>query len=92
MSPVLGRSVLLLALCALFLTVFAADSQQKPKKKKDIRDYNDADMARLLEQWEVRYSGALPHMSAANRSSVKTFNVVDVIYEHRTQSRVETLC
>ncbi|XP_001928898.1 LDLR chaperone MESD [Sus scrofa] len=22
------------------------------KKKKDIRDYNDADMARLLEQWE----------------------------------------
>ncbi|KAL2088984.1 hypothetical protein ACEWY4_015883 [Coilia grayii] len=24
----------------------------KPKKKKDIRDYNDADMARLLEQWE----------------------------------------
>lgn len=25
-----------------------------PAKKKDIRDYNDADMARLLEQWEVR--------------------------------------
>ncbi|KAG8516393.1 LRP chaperone MESD [Galemys pyrenaicus] len=25
-----------------------------PRKKKDIRDYNDADMARLLEQWEVR--------------------------------------
>lgn len=24
-----------------------------PRKKKDIRDYNDADMARLLEQWEV---------------------------------------
>uniref|UniRef100_A0AAY5L0Q2 LRP chaperone MESD n=1 Tax=Esox lucius TaxID=8010 RepID=A0AAY5L0Q2_ESOLU len=24
----------------------------KPKKKKDIRDYNDADMARLLEEWE----------------------------------------
>ncbi|GAB0194170.1 LRP chaperone MESD [Grus japonensis] len=23
-----------------------------PAKKKDIRDYNDADMARLLEQWE----------------------------------------
>ncbi|XP_072475338.1 LRP chaperone MESD [Notamacropus eugenii] len=23
-----------------------------PRKKKDIRDYNDADMARLLEQWE----------------------------------------
>lgn len=27
-----------------------------PRKKKDIRDYNDADMARLLEQWEVRCS------------------------------------
>uniref|UniRef100_A0A8C6VPS9 LRP chaperone MESD n=1 Tax=Naja naja TaxID=35670 RepID=A0A8C6VPS9_NAJNA len=28
-------------------------SSHKPgKKKKDIRDYNDADMARLLEQWE----------------------------------------
>ncbi|KAG6927187.1 mesoderm development candidate 2, partial [Chelydra serpentina] len=24
----------------------------QPAKKKDIRDYNDADMARLLEQWE----------------------------------------
>ncbi|XP_056666567.1 LRP chaperone MESD-like [Monodelphis domestica] len=23
-----------------------------PRKKKDIHDYNDADMARLLEQWE----------------------------------------
>lgn len=35
-----------------------------PKKKKDIRDYNDADMARLLEQWEVRGartpSGSVP--------------------------------
>lgn len=28
-------------------------SDSKLKKKKDIRDYNDADMARLLEQWEV---------------------------------------
>ncbi|KAK2853369.1 hypothetical protein Q5P01_006030 [Channa striata] len=30
----------------------ASDAKEKPKKKKDIRDYNDADMARLLEQWE----------------------------------------
>ncbi|MEQ2308878.1 hypothetical protein AMECASPLE_032823 [Ameca splendens] len=29
----------------------AIDNTGKPKKK-DIRDYNDADMARLLEQWE----------------------------------------
>ncbi|CAF95960.1 unnamed protein product, partial [Tetraodon nigroviridis] len=52
MSPVLRWTLLVLVLCALFFTVLAADSQQKPKKKKDIRDYNDADMARLLEQWE----------------------------------------
>lgn len=64
MSPVLRRSLqpplllLLLLLCALFLTHSAADSKEKPRKKKDIRDYNDADMARLLEQWEVGPSGA----------------------------------
>lgn len=31
------------------------------RKKKDIRDYNDADMARLLEQWEVRGAPGLFH-------------------------------
>ncbi|XP_061564246.1 LRP chaperone MESD [Cololabis saira] len=40
-----------LFLCWFFLCVWAAESGDKPKKK-DIRDYNDADMARLLEQWE----------------------------------------
>lgn len=63
MSPVLRRSprllpLMLLLLCAFFLTNSAADSKEKPRKKKDIRDYNDADMARLLEQWEVGPSGA----------------------------------
>lgn len=57
MSPELRR-LLLLLLCVLFLTNSAADSKEKPRKKKDIRDYNDADMARLLEQWEVSLSGA----------------------------------
>ncbi|KAI5764922.1 MESD protein [Gulo gulo luscus] len=28
------------------------EASPPPRKKKDIRDYNDADMARLLEQWE----------------------------------------
>lgn len=59
---VLRRSLPLLPLllfCVLFLTNSAADSKEKPRKKKDIRDYNDADMARLLEQWEVGPSGAL---------------------------------
>ncbi|XP_049897518.1 LRP chaperone MESD [Epinephelus moara] len=43
---------LVLLLCTYFLCILAIDSKDKPKKKKDIRDYNDADMARLLEQWE----------------------------------------
>ncbi|XP_072321635.1 LRP chaperone MESD [Eucyclogobius newberryi] len=43
---------LMLLLCAALLCVSAAENKDKPKKKKDIRDYNDADMARLLEQWE----------------------------------------
>ncbi|XP_045929665.1 LRP chaperone MESD [Micropterus dolomieu] len=39
-------------LCTYLLCVLATGSKDNPKKKKDIRDYNDADMARLLEQWE----------------------------------------
>ncbi|XP_019359364.1 PREDICTED: LDLR chaperone MESD [Gavialis gangeticus] len=38
--------LLLLALCG------AAGPGSRTAKKKDVRDYNDADMARLLEQWE----------------------------------------
>ncbi|KAM3838169.1 LRP chaperone MESD-like [Diretmus argenteus] len=41
-----------LFLCAYLLCIIATDGKNKPKKKKDIRDYNDADMARLLEEWE----------------------------------------
>lgn len=41
----------MLLLAVFIFLVHCSDS--KPKKKKDIRDYNDADMARLLEQWEV---------------------------------------
>lgn len=47
-----GCAVLLL--CTYLICILATDGQNnKPKKKKDIRDYNDADMARLLEEWEV---------------------------------------
>ncbi|KAM4597137.1 LRP chaperone MESD [Fundulus diaphanus] len=41
-----------IVICTCLLYILAADSAGKPKRKKDIRDYNDADMARLLEQWE----------------------------------------
>ncbi|XP_066503752.1 LRP chaperone MESD [Hoplias malabaricus] len=51
-APVCWRAAVVF-LC--FLSVFLAlteGTDPKPKKKKDIRDYNDADMARLLEEWE----------------------------------------
>ncbi|KAI1889714.1 hypothetical protein AGOR_G00165790 [Albula goreensis] len=52
-SPYRWRRVCLL-LCLSLICVLAANDgkDNKPKKKKDIRDYNDADMARLLEEWE----------------------------------------
>ncbi|XP_041917637.1 LRP chaperone MESD [Alosa sapidissima] len=51
-SPVKSRivNVVLFIFAISFLVVQCTDT--KSKKKKDIRDYNDADMARLLEQWE----------------------------------------
>ncbi|XP_073693672.1 LRP chaperone MESD [Garra rufa] len=49
-SPVSCRTVSVLLFLMLFISVHCTDT--KPKKKKDIRDYNDADMARLLEEWE----------------------------------------
>lgn len=33
--------------------ILSVQCSESKAKKKDIRDYNDADMARLLEQWEV---------------------------------------
>ncbi|XP_065150342.1 LRP chaperone MESD [Paramisgurnus dabryanus] len=49
-SPVGCRTVAVFLFLILFISVHCNDT--KPKKKKDIRDYNDADMARLLEEWE----------------------------------------
>ncbi|KAI4877007.1 hypothetical protein NFI96_023402, partial [Prochilodus magdalenae] len=44
---------LFISVCVFSLFIVVADcTDTKPKKKKDIRDYNDADMARLLEEWE----------------------------------------
>ncbi|XP_062998637.1 LRP chaperone MESD [Elgaria multicarinata webbii] len=55
MAASCSRLGLVLALCVFVAAAFAEEpngSPAKKKKKKDIRDYNDADMARLLEQWE----------------------------------------
>lgn len=36
------------------------DGEDKPKwAKKDIRDYNEADLERLLDQWEVGSTGVI---------------------------------
>lgn len=43
----------MLVLCTHMLCAVETETKEKAKKKKDIRDYNDADMARLLEQWEA---------------------------------------
>ncbi|XP_056095567.1 LRP chaperone MESD [Rhinichthys klamathensis goyatoka] len=49
-TPVSSRTVSVLLFLILFISVHCTET--KAKKKKDIRDYNDADMARLLEEWE----------------------------------------
>ncbi|XP_030581032.1 LRP chaperone MESD [Archocentrus centrarchus] len=51
-SSFLCRCAVLL-LCTYMVYAVQTETKEKPKKKKDIRDYNDADMARLLEQWET---------------------------------------
>lgn len=44
--------LLLVVLCGAM--VVAKKANEKPSwAKKDIRDYSDADMERLLDQWEV---------------------------------------
>lgn len=49
-------------ICILYLTIFWVNAKKskensKPEwAKKDIRDYTDADMERLLDQWEVCFA------------------------------------
>jgi len=38
--------------CALAALLFLGTDAEKDWKKKDVRDYNDADLERLLEQWD----------------------------------------
>lgn len=57
---------LALLFCTCLLCYLATCNKDKAKKKKDIRDYNDADMARLLEQWEVQYLAAFHSVDLVN--------------------------
>lgn len=47
-----ASDLLLLSPPEAYATDTPGETITPPRKKKDIRDYNDADMARLLEQWE----------------------------------------
>ena len=56
-SVAIHFAVFLCLLCRLTLTD-AKKSEEKEKPawaKKDIRDYTDADLERLLDQWDVSY-------------------------------------
>lgn len=47
--------LLLLLTLAVLSTSKKHEGEEKPAwAKKDIRDYSEADLERLLEQWEVR--------------------------------------
>ncbi|XP_052860691.1 LDLR chaperone boca [Anopheles cruzii] len=52
----MSKTLLVLGICVLANSLILAKKfkeEEKPKwAKKDIRDFNDADMERLLEQWE----------------------------------------
>ena len=45
--------VILCVLCVI-ATCKKSDKDKPSWAKKDIRDYNDADLERLLDQWDVR--------------------------------------
>ena len=51
------KFLVLISLISLFLVLFVksdkGEDASEKWKKKDIRDYNDADVERLYEQWEV---------------------------------------
>lgn len=44
----------ILILCLVCVAIECKKGKEKPEwAKKDIRDFSDADMERLLDQWEV---------------------------------------
>lgn len=50
------KLLVLIVLVLVGAVVLCKKPQEKPEwAKKDIRDFSDADMERLLDQWEVRF-------------------------------------
>ena len=43
----------ILSIFLIFLSSSLIPAEEKPKKKKDIRDFNDADLDRLFDEWEA---------------------------------------
>lgn len=77
----------MLVLCTHMLCAVETETKAKAKKKKDIRDYNDADMARLLEQWEASFPvHSLQMLAAVSRwlgvvSPAKSECLTDILVE-----------
>lgn len=54
-SSLIVINFILLLLISVASCKKAKDGNKPEWAKKDIRDYNDADLERLLDQWEVSY-------------------------------------
>jgi hypothetical protein len=55
----MSRLLKLVAFCLLFAAVIATN-ESAPKKKKDVRDFTDADIDRLYEEWEENDDEPIP--------------------------------
>lgn len=67
-------NLLLLVVLISLSKVNSTKSGEKPSwAKKDIRDYTDADMERLLDQWEVSFFGSDMYLGKIINSLDKTF-------------------
>ena len=52
-SGLIWKVLFAIMILSVLFGVHGRASKDKPKKKKDIRDFNDADMERLFQEWEV---------------------------------------
>lgn len=53
MNSLGGVTISLLLVGLLVMMTDGKTEDKKPKPKKDLRDYTDADLERLYEEWEV---------------------------------------
>ncbi|XP_077084187.1 LRP chaperone MESD isoform X2 [Siphateles boraxobius] len=78
-TPVSSRTVSVLLFLIFFISVHCTET--KAKKKKDIRDYNDADMARLLEEWEMMTSKRVIYRSTKGNPTEKETEEITSLWQ-----------